>query len=165
MLTGRLRAHHRPHCGALGGQVRRRCGERCLWWRRRGPRLPQRGVFFYFYGYGDHRDLHSFPTRRSSDLGCAGLSCGPTAATVWIVRSTTLWPPWLETGTVYDGEPASVVSLETYSPMRTPAAARPTATPSTLKPVAERIASGCLSDGAYWGVKMTKLSRRRPLPV
>src|SRR5438874_5584007 len=24
---------------------------------------------FFFYLYGDHRDLHSFPTRRSSDLG------------------------------------------------------------------------------------------------
>src|SRR5690348_17493364 len=24
---------------------------------------------FYFKRYGDHRDLHSFPTRRSSDLG------------------------------------------------------------------------------------------------
>src|SRR5690606_41943169 len=24
--------------------------------------------FFFFYRYGDHRDLHSFPTRRSSDL-------------------------------------------------------------------------------------------------
>src|SRR5438128_8304767 len=24
--------------------------------------------FFSFYGYADHRDLHSFPTRRSSDL-------------------------------------------------------------------------------------------------
>src|SRR5690349_22073279 len=23
---------------------------------------------FFFYSYGDHRDLHSFPTRRSSDL-------------------------------------------------------------------------------------------------
>src|SRR5689334_24128049 len=23
---------------------------------------------FFFYCYGDHRDLHSFPTRRSSDL-------------------------------------------------------------------------------------------------
>src|SRR5215207_3958455 len=23
---------------------------------------------FFFNGYGDHRDLHSFPTRRSSDL-------------------------------------------------------------------------------------------------
>src|SRR3990172_6802738 len=27
--------------------------------------------FFFFYGYGDHRDLHSFPTRRSSDLRSA----------------------------------------------------------------------------------------------
>src|SRR5207249_5517338 len=25
---------------------------------------------FFFYSYGDHRDLHSFPTRRSSDLRC-----------------------------------------------------------------------------------------------
>src|SRR5438034_11655649 len=24
--------------------------------------------FFFFYCYGDHLDLHSFPTRRSSDL-------------------------------------------------------------------------------------------------
>src|SRR5438034_8585616 len=24
---------------------------------------------FFFYSYGAHRDLHSFPTRRSSDLG------------------------------------------------------------------------------------------------
>src|SRR5215203_374675 len=26
------------------------------------------GAPFFFKGYGDHRDLHSFPTRRSSDL-------------------------------------------------------------------------------------------------
>src|SRR5438034_11583679 len=25
-------------------------------------------LFFFFQSYGDHRDLHSFPTRRSSDL-------------------------------------------------------------------------------------------------
>src|SRR5207253_4451207 len=25
-------------------------------------------LFFFFYSYGAHRDLHSFPTRRSSDL-------------------------------------------------------------------------------------------------
>src|SRR5438034_2289948 len=25
-------------------------------------------LFFFFYSYGYHRDLHSFPTRRSSDL-------------------------------------------------------------------------------------------------
>src|SRR5688572_32359512 len=29
--------------------------------------FPLTAVFF-FYWYGDHRDLHSFPTRRSSDL-------------------------------------------------------------------------------------------------
>src|SRR5690606_41323508 len=28
--------------------------------------------FFVFYCYGDHRDLPSFPTRRSSDLGSSG---------------------------------------------------------------------------------------------
>src|SRR5689334_13504477 len=27
--------------------------------------------FLLVYGVGDHRDLHSFPTRRSSDLVCA----------------------------------------------------------------------------------------------
>src|SRR5204863_9203180 len=25
-------------------------------------------LLYFFYCYGDHRDLHSFPTRRSSDL-------------------------------------------------------------------------------------------------
>ena len=37
---------------------------------------------FFFYCYGDHRDLHSFPTRRSSDLlyecilcACCTTSC------------------------------------------------------------------------------------------
>src|SRR5688500_19714270 len=30
-------------------------------------------LYIHFYGYGAHRDLHSFPTRRSSDLaGAAG---------------------------------------------------------------------------------------------
>src|SRR5690242_21299056 len=37
------------------------------------PRLYHRPslclhIIFFFYCYGDHRDLHSFPTRRSSDL-------------------------------------------------------------------------------------------------
>src|SRR5205807_9142621 len=32
--------------------------------------------FFFFYCYGDHRDLHSFPTRRSSDLHVVGLRRG-----------------------------------------------------------------------------------------
>ena len=34
---------------------------------------------FFFYCYGDHRDLHSFPTRRSSDLNCDALN--PSCAT------------------------------------------------------------------------------------
>src|SRR5947207_10670561 len=29
-------------------------------------------LYFFFYLYGAHRDLHSFPTRRSSDLFAAG---------------------------------------------------------------------------------------------
>src|SRR6266516_4860637 len=33
-------------------------------------------VFFFFYCYGAHRDLHSFPTRRSSDPGLQALDEG-----------------------------------------------------------------------------------------
>src|SRR5690606_41138894 len=33
-------------------------------------------ISFFFHRHGDHRDLHSFPTRRSSDLASA-----PTAPT------------------------------------------------------------------------------------
>src|SRR5207249_10593503 len=38
---------------------------------------------FFFYCYGAHRDLHSFPTRRSSDLAAApaaGGFCPPARA-------------------------------------------------------------------------------------
>src|SRR5690554_7633081 len=35
------------------------------------PWLPPLIYIFFFYCYGDHRDLHSFPTRRSSDLRLA----------------------------------------------------------------------------------------------
>src|SRR5689334_14789164 len=43
-------------------------------------RLGRQSGGFFFYWYGDHRDLHSFPTRRSSDLHRpdpvrAGLAC------------------------------------------------------------------------------------------
>src|SRR4051812_50220392 len=31
--------------------------------------IPIAPKTFFFYSYGPHRDLHSFPTRRSSDLG------------------------------------------------------------------------------------------------
>src|SRR5947209_17790966 len=34
----------------------------------RGPD-PRGPSLFFFYAYASHRDLHSFPTRRSSDLG------------------------------------------------------------------------------------------------
>src|SRR5438309_3469797 len=32
------------------------------------PRLPNHPPFYFLNRYGHHRDLHSFPTRRSSDL-------------------------------------------------------------------------------------------------
>src|SRR5437762_10728341 len=34
--------------------------------------------YFFFYCSGDHRDLHSFPTRRSSDLPIAARPCTRT---------------------------------------------------------------------------------------
>src|SRR5689334_21925635 len=43
-------------------------------WRIREFGEPHSAVhFFFFYIYGDHRDLHSFPTRRSSDLQLAAV--------------------------------------------------------------------------------------------
>src|SRR5688572_30849800 len=41
--------------------------------------------YFFFSSYGDRRDLHSFPTRRSSDLASGGKS----AAVLSPSRSTT----------------------------------------------------------------------------
>src|SRR3546814_5414062 len=42
---------------------------------------------FFFYGYGDHRDLHvltlSFPTRRSSDLVQAGAALESYSTAYW----------------------------------------------------------------------------------
>src|SRR5437016_12178620 len=38
--------------------------------------------FFFFYGYVAHRDLHSFPTRRSSDLRDSGAGTGRVIAPV-----------------------------------------------------------------------------------
>src|SRR5581483_422737 len=32
------------------------------------PSVTTMASFFFFYWYGDPRDLHSFPTRRSSDV-------------------------------------------------------------------------------------------------
>src|SRR5690348_17760252 len=39
----------------------------------RQRRQSERYYFFFFYRCGAHRDLHSFPTRRSSDLKPFGL--------------------------------------------------------------------------------------------
>src|SRR5438477_4163780 len=40
-------------------------------------------MLFFFQGYGDHRDLHSFPTRRSSDLRPRGAAGGRTRRRRW----------------------------------------------------------------------------------
>src|SRR5438094_4539602 len=39
--------------------------------------------FFFFYCYGDHRDLHSFPTRRSSDLLLGAMPHAETRAVIF----------------------------------------------------------------------------------
>src|SRR5215510_16387727 len=48
-----------------------RCGAQKNPRRKSEPvvRILMIASLFFFYGSGDHRDLHSFPTRRSSDLG------------------------------------------------------------------------------------------------
>src|SRR5437870_9419265 len=49
--------------------------------------------YFFFYRYGDHRDLHSFPTRRSSDLGsqsgppCIASGTRPSTVAPTVIRS------------------------------------------------------------------------------
>src|SRR5437773_5965378 len=50
--------------------------------------------FFFFQGYGRHRDLHSFPTRRSSDLD-AGWRPGGVARLRRQPRSVGAGPPRL----------------------------------------------------------------------
>src|SRR5437773_6118009 len=45
---------------------------------------------FFFYSSGDHRDLHSFPTRRSSDLS----SCAPGSCESVSPRSRRVAGPW-----------------------------------------------------------------------
>src|SRR5438309_9792361 len=51
-------------------------------------------VFFFFEWYGDHRDLHSFPTRRSSDLemgaDCVQKLRGMFAFALWDDRRQSL---------------------------------------------------------------------------
>ena len=50
-------------------------------------------VYFFFYGYGDHRDLHSSPPRRSSDLGRVKVEGGSLAALIQAVRPGALPGP------------------------------------------------------------------------
>src|SRR3712207_7313620 len=54
-------------------------------------------VFFFFYGYGNHRDLPPFPPRRSSDLAdppTRKRSCPASACVLLPVTgaSTSSWP-------------------------------------------------------------------------
>src|SRR5438477_320853 len=39
-------------------------------------------LFFFFYAYGYHRFLHSFPTRRSSDLAIVDTNADPDLISV-----------------------------------------------------------------------------------
>src|SRR5207244_12477261 len=47
--------------------------------------------YFFFYYYADHRDLHSFPTRRSSDLPISPASrprsCSPPNTTRCVTKA------------------------------------------------------------------------------
>src|SRR5438552_10367853 len=59
-------------------------------------------LFFFFYSYAHHRDLHSFPTRRSSDL-CAleppPLDLDSAYDTLvmerWAAARASALPPWV----------------------------------------------------------------------
>src|SRR5262245_62777554 len=53
--------------------------------------------FFFFYCNGTHRDLHSFPTRRSSDLRLCGISAASRhrAQPMPGYTSPNLWPDTL----------------------------------------------------------------------
>src|SRR5690606_40970407 len=61
----------------------------------RASTLLHLNLSFFFYSYGAHRDLHSFPTRRSSDLAGAspiflathfGLPPAPQRASTAFIR-------------------------------------------------------------------------------
>src|SRR5207249_11773441 len=49
--------------------------------------------FFFFHCYGDHRDLHSFPTRRSSDLNLGWAAAWPSVTSTTTAASTPSSPP------------------------------------------------------------------------
>src|SRR5687768_17800025 len=43
-------------------------------------------MLFFFQSYDDHRDLHSFPTRRSSDLKPPSKSALRGTSTPWLIE-------------------------------------------------------------------------------
>src|SRR5205823_9539589 len=53
-------------------------------------------MFFFFSWYGDHRDLHSFPTRRSSDLSVLRVTSAGTVRVGGTLSTalTTCVPTW-----------------------------------------------------------------------
>src|SRR5687768_18375777 len=46
----------------------------------------------FFYSYGDHRDLHSFPTRRSSDLRPTARVTRRAGETIAPAGPAAAWP-------------------------------------------------------------------------
>src|SRR5438309_8080982 len=58
--------------------------------------------FFFFHGYGHPRDLHSFPTRRSSDLALSSDGAVPSR-----LRKLCTWPAG-----ALRGSPASMTRTE-----------------------------------------------------
>src|SRR5438874_13813682 len=42
-----------------------------MWWKDEKKKAPEGAFFFSLYCFAAARDVHSFPTRRSSDLGVA----------------------------------------------------------------------------------------------
>src|SRR5438876_9161078 len=50
-------------------------------------------ISFFFYCSGNHRDLHSFPTRRSSDLNFSAAYALAFCAGVYFPRRLAWWLP------------------------------------------------------------------------
>ena len=58
---------------------------------------------FFFYGYGDDRGLHSFPTRRSSDLGLGkAIAAAQQATRNYAKRQVTWFHHQIARAVVYD---------------------------------------------------------------
>src|SRR5437867_12334613 len=75
-------------------------------------------VVFFFYGSGRHRDLHSFPTRRSSDTSTVGRAASVSVMS-WASESGRAMFPFPEIGrtlvtNTVAGARAMVVRAESY---------------------------------------------------